>query len=256
MENHRGNQRQWQGIYTTGLQSHEIQFSGPSSSLYFVTRLRSHIALSLQLSHRDYHMQPSGASRFLASPTLSRTDTPDAHPISPESLVAFENLSRAQEEHFLGLFWHSYHCTVPILNEIEFKEHYESLWSTPTPSGRKPSSLVDVTLALCMQYGMTFVPRNDATQLFMASFDSEDSTIAGRAFYRRCQTLLSTKLETPSILTLQCQIFSAIYLRNASFVNMAHNTLALAIRTAHTLGLHQEPPNHCSQAQKELHRRL
>jgi hypothetical protein len=256
MENHQGNQRQWQGTWTTGSQSHETQLSGPSSSSFFLTRLCTHIALSLQLSLRDYHMQPIGASNFLASPTVLRTDLSEAHPTAPDSLVAFENTTRPQEENFLALFWQSFHCTIPILNELEFKEHYESLWATPTPSGRKPSPLADIVLALCMQYGMTFVPRNDATQTSMASFDSDDSTIAGRAFYRRCQTLLSTKIETPSILTMQCQIFSAVYLRNASFVNMAHSTLALAIQTAHTLGLHQEPHDHCSRVHKELRRRL
>ena len=90
----------------------------------------------------------------------------------------------------------------------------------------------------------------------MAEFDSEDSTVAGRALYRRCQTLLSTMVETPTIMTLQCHIFSAVYLSNASFVNQSHNSVALAIRTAHTLGLNQESPSHTLRAQKELQQRL
>ena len=166
-------------------------------------------------------------------------------------------LSRIQEENFLALFWQSYHCMIPVLNEVDFREHYESLWTPLSPSSsRKASPLVDIILALCMQYGMTFVPRNDAQQTFMAEFDSEDSTIAGRALYRRCQTLLSTRMETPSIMILQCQIFSGVYLENASFVNLSHNTVASAIRTANMLGLHHESPSHSSRTQKELYRRL
>ncbi|KAL8747979.1 MAG: hypothetical protein Q9190_000191 [Brigantiaea leucoxantha] len=148
---------------------------------------------------------------------------------------------------------------MPILNEAEFRQHYESLWIARNPirgASRKPSPLVDIILALCMQYGMAFVPQNDATQAFPAEFDENDSTIAGRGLYRRCQNLLSDRLENPSIVTLQCHIFSAIYLRDASFLNMAHNTLAVAIRTAHTLGLHQEPPDHFPPVQKEQRRRL
>ena len=146
---------------------------------------------------------------------------------------------------------------IPILNEVDFREHYDSLWTFQAPvSGRKASPLVDIILALCMQYGMTFVPSNNSRKEFMAGFDSGDSTIAGRNYYRRCQTLLSTRLETPTIMTLQCQIFSAIYLANASFVNLSHNTVALAIRTAYILGLHQESRNHPSRAQKGLHQRL
>ena len=145
---------------------------------------------------------------------------------------------------------------VPILTEVDFREHYESVWTAQAPSAsRKASPLVDIILALCMQYGMTFVPRNHSQQILTAGFDSQDSTIAGRALYGRCQTLLSTMLETPTIMTLQCQIFSAVYLNNASFVNLSHNTLASAIRTAHVLGLNQESSSH-SRAQKELQQRL
>ena len=145
---------------------------------------------------------------------------------------------------------------IPILTEVDFREHYESVWTAQAPaSGRKASPLVDIILALCMQYGMTFVPRNHSQQMFTADFDIQDSTIAGRALYRRCQTLLSTMLETPTLMTLQCQIFSAVYLDNASFANLSHNTVASAIRTAHVLGLNQQSSAH-SRAQKELQQRL
>ena len=202
-------------------------------------------------------MQPNGASNFLANPTVPRSHSNEELPSLPEGHAEGDILSRAQEENFLALFWQSYHCMIPILNEVDFREHYESLWTFQAPvSGRKASPLVDIILALCMQYGMTFVPPNNSRKEFMAGFDSGDSTIAGRNFYRRCQTLLSTRLETPTIMTLQCHIFSAVYLNNASFVNLSHNTVALAIRTAHTLGLHQDSSNHLPRAQKELHQRL
>ncbi len=257
MDSHQGNQRQWQGIWTTASPTSEVHHFGPTSTSYFLAALRSHITSSLQLGHPDSNMQPDGASRYLATPTISRANSAEEVPIVPEGVKEENILSRAQEENFLTLFWQSYHCIIPILNEGDFREHYESLWSTQSPSScRKASPLVDIILALCMQYGMTFVPRNDAQPMFMADFDREDSTIAGRALYRRCQTLLSAMLETPSVMTLQCQIFSAVYLGNASFVNLSHNTVAMAIRTAHTLGLHQESRSQSSRTEKELHRRL
>ena len=258
MESHQWNWRQWQGVWTMASQSREVRLLESTSTSYFHAALRSHIVSSQQLPHPDFHMQPSGASKLLASPNISRSKSAEESPTAPEGRAEVENfMSRAQEEIFLALFWQSYHCMIPILHEADFREHYESLWTSQSSSStRKASPLVDIILALCMQYGMTFAPRNDAQQMFMAEFDSEDSTIAGRALYRRCQTLLSARLETPSIMTLQCQIFSAIYLGNASFVNLSHNTVALAIRTAHILGLHQESRSHSSRAQKELHRRL
>ena len=259
MEEHKRNQGQWEGIRTTSLPNHQTQLYGPSSSFYFLTRLGSHIGLALQLPHLDSHLQPNAASRFFASPTSPRKDSLEDCPIQSDGHMTGENLSRAQEDYFLGLFWQTYYCTIPILDELEFREHYESLWAITSPSGRasrKPSPLVDIILALCIQYGMAFVPRNDANQMSKVDVDSNDSSIAGRWFFRRCQTLLSCELETPSILTLQCCIFSAIYLRDASFVNMAHNSLAVAIRTAHILGLHQEPADYLSRTEKELRRRL
>ena len=256
MEEHRGDQRLWEGLWTTGSQAHQTQFSGPSSSSFFLARLSSHIGLTLQLPQLDDHIQPNAASNVFASPTSSRKNDSEEYPMASEDYIACENLSKGQEEYFLGLFWQSYHCTTPIIDEAEFTEHYESLWVTSSGATRKPSPLVDIVLALCMQYGMAFIPRNDAAQAFKADIDSDDSTIAGREFYRRCQMLLSSKLETPSIVTVQCHIFSAIYLRDASYVNMAHNTLAIAIRTAHTIGLHLEPPDSFPRAQKEARRRL
>ena len=257
MESHQGKQSQWQGLWTSTYPSREAQYFGPTSTSYFVAALHSHISSSLKLAHSDFHMQPNGASNFLANPTVPRSRSNEELSSLPEGHAEGDILSRAQEENFLALFWQSYHCMIPILNEVDFREHYESLWTFQAPvSGRKASPLVDIILALGMQYGMTFVPPNNSRKEFMAGFDSGDSTIAGRNFYRRCQTLLSTRLETPTIMTLQCQIFSAVYLNNASFVNLSHNTVALAIRTAHTLGLHQDSSNHLPRAQKELHQRL
>ena len=256
MEEHGEKQGLWEGVWTTGSEAHQTQFSGPSSSSFFLTRLSSHISLTLDLSHLENHIQPNTASNVFASPTSSRKNDSEEYQITSEDHMVCENLSKGQEEYFLGLFWQSYYCTTPIIDEAEFTEHYESLWVTSSGATRKPSPLVDIVLALCMQHGMAFIPRNDPTQAFRADIDSDDSTIAGREFYRRCQMLLSSKLETPSITTLQCHIFSAIYLRDASYLNMAHNTLAMAIRTAHTIGLHLESPDSFTRAQKETRRRL
>lgn len=258
MGDHTGDRRHWQGSWANTPMSSEICLFGPSSMPSFHNALRSYISSSLQLPQADFDMQPSGASRFLASPTNIRTSSPNEFSLVSDGEDDL-HLSRDQEGSFLALFWQSYHCTMPILDEVDFRESYQSLWPSRSPSSslsRKDSPLVDIMLALCMQYGIALVPRIANRQDPISEFDSEDSTIAGRAVYRRCQTLLSSMMETPSIMTLQCQIFSAIYLRNASFMNLSHNTLASAIRTAQVLGLHQDSRPSSSRAQNELHRRL
>lgn len=162
-------------------------------------------------------------------------------------------MSRTQEEYFLGLFWESHHCNVPIIAEDEFRKLYDSLWQTSKPY-RKPSALVDIVLAVSMQYGWAFLSRDTSSTGQSTQYD--DSSIAGRWYYRRCQNLLAADLESPSITTLQCHLFSVIYLCCASFQNMAHTTLAVAVRTAEILGLHLEPPSSMPRSERELRKRL
>jgi len=217
--------------------------------------MSSYLGAALQQPHSDHHMQPNTASRSFASPTILKGGNPEEGLVTTENQVTRDYLTGTQEDYFLGLFWQSYHCTIPVVDEIEFREHYKSLWATSGTS-RKPSALVDIVLAVCIQYGVAFVPRSDASSSSKAYVDSDDASIAGRWFYRRCQTLLISELESPSLMTLQCQIFSFLYLRNASFLNMAHQALAVAVRIAHILGLHLEPSDDLPRTQKELRKRL
>lgn len=248
----RGTLKPIEGAWSTNPNTYQRQLYGQSSTFFFVSRLCSFIGTALQQPLADHQINPNAACKVFATPNSPRSnDQGDAGP-------DLEYLSRAQEDYFLGLFWQTYHPTVPILDEIEFRRHYETLWVTTSSdqSFRKPSPLVDIILALCMQYGMAFVPRYNADQASRAQIDINDSSIAGRTFYHRCQNLLMLEAETQSLTTLQCYIFSTIYLRNASFVNTAHNTLAIAIRVAHNLGLHQDPEKELSQTEKELRLRL
>lgn len=217
--------------------------------------MSSYLAAALEQPHPDHHMQPNSASRTFATPTSPKRGPLDDVGITADGPTAADTLTGTQEDYFLNLFWQSYHCVLQIIDEVEFKEHYKSLWVAPGKS-RRPSALVDIVLALCMQYGVAFVPRSGATPQAQVDVDGNDATIAGRWLYRRSQTLLSAELESPSIMTLQCHILAVYYLCNASFQNMAHGTLALAVRTAQILGLHIEPPESMPRKTKELRKRL
>ncbi|KAL8653698.1 MAG: hypothetical protein Q9210_001948, partial [Variospora velana] len=248
-------QRYWEGIYTSTAQSLQTQYYGPASSFYFIGRMSSYLATALQQPHSDHHMQPNSASTTFATPTSPKRGPLDAAGVTADGPIAADTLTATQEDYFLSLFWQSFHCVLQILDEADFKEHYKSLWVAPEKS-RKPSALVDMVLALCMQYGVAFVPRSGATTQTQVVVDGDDATIAGRWLYRRSQTLLSAELESPSVTTLQCHILAVYYLCNASFQNMAHSTLAVAVRTAQILGLHIEPPESMPRKTKELRKRL
>ncbi|KAH8432121.1 fungal specific transcription factor domain-containing protein [Aspergillus melleus] len=166
------------------------------------------------------------------------------------------DLSRAQEEYFLVLLWQSFHCICPVLSEGDFRAYYESLWSDAIPElegRRKPSALVDSLLAVCMQYGSTFLVTDDE------SVDSEQATNTSslaHGFYQRSQRLLMNELEAPSIASLQSYIYGVIYLSNASLLNSALVALGVAIRTAQALRLHLRPLDGTPPEERELHLRI
>jgi hypothetical protein len=105
-----------------------------------------------------------------------------------------------------------------------------------------------------MQYSDALIPQE--TPPGAPIIGNIDAAISGRRFYARCQLLLADELEGPSIATLQCHIFSVIYLSNASFQNTAHGHLAFAIRTGIILGLHWKSPEKLAEKDKEFRKRL
>lgn len=236
--------------------TNQSHYYGPSSLTYFMYRMRSYLKEAPQLPHLKEPLQPDIASKVFTSPTsLSPNDSPGQASNAGETNVMGKDMSRSQEEYYLNLFWLSYHFIIPILNEKGFREYYHTLWAncpSSVKSIRKPSALVDIMLALCMQYGTALLPRNEA----VVDVDSDGSSIAGRWLYHRSQRLLSCEHEISTISTLQCHIYSVIYLINASFSNMAHKALAVAIQTAHALGLHHEAPNDPPAAEQKLRRRI
>lgn len=218
--------------------------------------MNTFLSTALQQPRPANRMLPDSASKLLDGPTaLSTEDQPTAKPDDP--IIVGDYLSPTQEEYFLSLFWQSYHTVYPVLDEAEFKEHYQSLW-TSADKERKPSALVDIVIALCMQYGMALMPNvgRGTSAASRAVVGSNDATIAGRWHYQRCHTLLSSELETPTIATLQCHILCSIYLCCGSFTNIADSACSLAVRTAYTLGLHFDPPPSMSQRKRELNRRI
>ncbi|KAI1143703.1 hypothetical protein F5Y05DRAFT_3292 [Hypoxylon sp. FL0543] len=246
---------QWEGVFTSTARSPAKTWYGASSLLYFINRVNICLSSRLQRQFPEHSMQPNSASRLLdgpASPPDKPTDVPS---LVSRPDITKEYLTASQEEYFLNLYWQSHHISLLALNEDDFKQHYKSLW-TGSRKTRKPSALVDIVLALCMQYGMAQRQAKNNPSLRSADIDTNDATLAGRWHYCRCQTLLACELESPKISTLQCYILSVVWLCWASFQNMADSTLAIATRTAQMLGLHLPPPQDMPQREKDLRKRL
>jgi hypothetical protein len=245
----------WGGVRMSTARSPHQTWYGPSSLFYFIGRINNFLSGTLQQPHSADHMLLDSSSRRLHEPTATPEDGPSHdHPRNPTEHPAPKAtyLSPTQEEYFLDLFWQSYHTALfPILDEAAFKEHYRSLW-TASGNTRKPSALVDIVVAMCMQYGMSMLPAVKQ-QVFE---DDSDAAIAGRWHYRRSQTLLARELESPTVSTLQCHLLCCIYLCCGSFQNMADSACGLAVRAAYMLGLHLDPPPTMPQREREMRKRL
>lgn len=216
---------------------------GRSSSFYFIGRLSLYLGISPNQLTPDGLMQMDPEAQSWKNSLNSDVSLTEVY------------LSKAHEEYFLHLFFPSYNVYYPIIDHPGFMQHYQSLWTSPT--SRKPSALVDIVLALSMQYADALMPRDYAAKRnSIEGIVNIDAAIAGRKFYRRCQLLLTDELQGPSITTLQCHFFSVIYLSNASFHNVAHSHLAMAVRIGIILGLHWNPPKNVSDQQAEFHKRL
>lgn len=240
-----------EGIYMSTAHSPNQTWYGTSSLLYFTSRMNDYVRTA----------QP----QLRKEPRLTRLDSVATHYANPDcgaacgpdedgAPAAGRFLAPTQEEYFISLFWESHHTSLLVVDEGAFKAHYKSLWQAPGRP-RRHAAVVDIVVALSMQYGMArAAARRRAPGAAQAIGD--DATIAGRAYYRRCQTLLAREPEAPTLGTLQCHVLAAVYLCCASFQNMAHSTLALAVRTAQMLGLHRDAPAGATAADGELRKRL
>lgn len=252
---HSHQQRYWRGIHIRTARSPHETWYGPSSLYYFLGRVTNFMNSVTLQSDPTHQMLPKTSSSVLfdGPATVSAEDQGRRSADTAEdTMAATAYLSPTQEEYFLDLYWQAYHtCLFPVLHEAEFKDHYRSLW-TAHGHARKPSALVDIVLALCMQRGVSSKPsvRGQKSAAFC------DASIAGRQHFRRYRRLVQYEMESPTMSTLQSHLLCCIFLCNGTFMNMADNECGLAVRTAYMLGLHREPPPTMSCRERQLRRRV
>jgi hypothetical protein len=229
--------RQWHGVYITNDVDQRTQIYGPSSQVYFLHRLTTYSSARLKKPKFDLYNYAHRVNEMVLDQGSMGYHLPH------------DFLDRDQQNTFIDLFWESYHVCFPLIIEKDFRELYESLWSG---SSRRPCQVVEIVLALCMQWGTAMMPRSDVQSARI----EDDPSLAGRSYYRRCIQLLRGDMEQPTLETLQAYIFAIIYLKNASFDNSAQALAAKAIRIASIVGIDKEPPADLPELQKDLRRRL
>ncbi|KAL2820845.1 fungal-specific transcription factor domain-containing protein [Aspergillus cavernicola] len=253
---------EWQITQQSGARDGGLYY-GPMSSTQFVARITRYLSHALNQSWGDTKLEACVA-RFDDTPASRQPSRSDVSQGNNQLGGAdhAEILLRSQEEFFLNLLWQSFHCVFPVISEPDFRQYYDSLWSNYTLDGnrnptRKPSPLVDILLAVCMQYGSTFLINDDNhREENDTGSHARNADMTGHAFYQRAQRLLQTGLERPSIIVLQSHIYSIIYLYNASLLNTAHINLGMTLRIAHALRLHVRPLDGTRPREQELNRRI
>jgi hypothetical protein len=247
----------WNGIEIPDIRTGNLIHYGPLSSSYFGARLGLYLTEKTAQLNSEI-LFPGDIFSLNCAPNLL---TPEAQLNQPQSSAIslggdIEQLTRAQEEQFLDLHWQSFHCIYPIIDEAEFRDYFDSLWNDFSfPAARSRSPLVDSIMAICMQYGSTFLISDDGT---LSADGVDHAKVASQnsyAFYRRSQRLLLDEIENPSMMTLQSCIYCVVYLYNVSSLNAAYTMLGNALRVAQTIGL-QFPASTTSVADPQLRDRV
>ncbi|KAJ5893347.1 hypothetical protein N7495_005038 [Penicillium taxi] len=244
----------WEGIEIGTARSPNLSWFGASSLFYFIGRMNRYLSATLQQTQSTDQMALHGSAITLLGAGASETTVDIDHQAAisaNNSLTAGKFLSPTQEEYFLDLFWSSYHtCLFPIINEAEFMAHYRSLWKVPGEI-RRPSALVDIVIAICMQFGVSKLPTDSQQPIA-----DGDACVSGRWYYQRCQMLVGYQLENPTISTVQTLMLCSIYLCNGSFQNMSASASATATRAAYAAGLHIKPSITIPVTESELRKRI
>lgn len=226
------NAARWEGIWLSEGNVSRSIYHGPLSSRYFAHRTTRFLSEKLRESASDdcTPLSVSSASSLLLLDYLIQDQSCKAN-LGLENDREFEELTRAQEEYFLDLLWQTFHCIYPVISEDEFRDYYDSRW-TATDDGTEhhPLALVDSLLAVCVQYGSSFLTNDD--QGNMKECHIEAALRTGHALYRRSQISILDELERPSFMTLQSQVYGVVFLYNDSSLNSAYSYLGLAVRTA------------------------
>ena len=232
------------------------EFHGPLSQVHFAMHLKKH-------SHKDPDIWTQLVGCSFEFATLDQKDHKSyGSTIRAEAAVqepappSTETLSRSQQEYYIRQFWQVHLCFMPILDENDFRAHFESLWFQRTEPwlARTSSHLVDIVLAV----GLQFDANKNQRQRGVRQVDRSDSSCIALAgwHYQRAQVSLLNVIWDPSLKSIQLAIIAVLYLENASFVSQAYNALGLIVRAAHTLGLQLHPSAALSQTEQDHRRSL
>jgi hypothetical protein len=234
-------------VASSSITKADISTSPPPRSGYFASRrtasfvrqIRSAIDTRFQSLHSPPRHPTSGSPSFGSSKMDSKASLPQP--------VDYVLPSRKTADNLLRIYWDAVHTLFPFLNQKQFEEAYEGIWSG-LPSESDESLMMctlNVVFALASQYSESLLAK-------------ERDTSAGK-FFDRAQDLLNLDLwGTGSVQLVQCLLLMAQYLQSVNSLHQCWMVGGLATRVAEGLGLHlpETSANAPSIQQREHLRRL
>lgn len=139
----------------------------------------------------------------------------------------------------------------PILNMVSFRTKYEELWRKSTPEQPTPVAVSDIVFYAMLNMVFALGSLNTPNAEPRAQIQVAD------VFYRRARRLVQLEsLDASSLEAIQYCLLTASYLLSTKYTNRCHTTLAVAIRYAQLLNLHDDTEIFNNQLKRELGKRL
>lgn len=225
----------------------DISTSSPPRSGYFASRRTAPLVLQIRSAintrFQSLHSPPRHPTSGSPSVGSSRMDSKASLPQPVDYVLP----SRKTADNLLRIYWDAVHTLFPFLNQKQFEEAYEGIWSG-LPSESDESLMMctlNVVFALASQYSESLLAK-------------ERDPAAGK-FFDRAQDLLNLDLwSTGSVQLVQCLLLMAQYLQSINSLHQCWMVGGLATRVAEGLGLHlpETSANAPSIQQREHLRRL
>lgn len=185
----------------------------------FVLQIRSALDTRLQLTHTPPRRQPSDSPSLHSSKMEPGTTVPKS--------VDYVLPSRKTADNLLRIYWDTVHPLFPFLNQTQFEEDYDGIWSG-RPSEAEESLMMctlNVVFALASQHSETIL--------------AQERESASAKFFDRAQDLLNLDLwGNGSVHLVQCLLLMAQYLQSINSLHQCWMVGGLATRIGEGLGLH------------------
>ncbi|KXH28800.1 hypothetical protein CSIM01_03450, partial [Colletotrichum simmondsii] len=224
---------------------------GPSSNSSFLRLVTE--AAGPRSSNTKSPEERAGQDAVEATPTVlgfAITTQPKSPDILPDPVMLPE---RWLADNLFRCFWDFVHPVFPILHRPSFTASYEAVWqpSQGRPPDRDYKDIVfHATLSIVLALGCQ---RTDQVSV------TEQVRLANRFYKQSCKLVSVDTLDHSSLQIVQLLLLRGVYLHYTQYADRCWNTVGVALRVAHGLGLHSRgdgPASSKSQLKREMRRRV